>query len=54
MKLDYLCIGVQKSGTNSLINYMNHHPEIYMADGEPGFSGFLNPLPQSDSEPIYN
>lgn len=29
-KPTYLCIGVQKSGTTSLISYMNIHPEIYM------------------------
>ena len=28
-KCDYLCIGVQKSGTTSLINYLNSHPKLY-------------------------
>jgi hypothetical protein len=30
MKPNYICIGVQKGGTNSLINYLNLHPEIYV------------------------
>lgn len=30
MKPTFICIGVQKSGTTSLINYMNSNPEIYM------------------------
>jgi hypothetical protein len=34
MKPTYLCIGVQKGGTTSLINYLNIHPEIYMLFGE--------------------
>lgn len=34
MKPAFLCIGAQKSGTTSLIHYMNQHPEIYMAPGE--------------------
>ena len=29
MKPTYLCIGIQKAGTTSLINYLNYHPEIY-------------------------
>ena len=29
MKPTYLCIGIQKAGTTSLINYLNSHPEIY-------------------------
>ena len=33
----FLCIGVQKGGTTSFINYMNQHPEIYMCKGEPHF-----------------
>lgn len=27
-KIDYLCIGVQKSGTMSIINYLNLNPDI--------------------------
>jgi len=30
VKVNYLCIGVQKGGTTSLIHYMNQHPDIYM------------------------
>tara|TARA_B100000424_G_scaffold236520_1_gene201499 strand:+ start:2604 stop:3365 length:762 start_codon:yes stop_codon:yes gene_type:complete len=37
MKPNYLCIGVQKGGTTSLINYLNYHPEIYMMQGEMHF-----------------
>ena len=37
MKPNYLCIGVQKGGTTSLINYLNLHPEIYMERGEKHF-----------------
>lgn len=37
MKPTFLCIGVQKGGTTSLINYLNIHPEIYMRTGEPCF-----------------
>ena len=29
-QLNFLCIGIQKSGTTSLINYLNSHPQIYM------------------------
>lgn len=34
VKVNYICIGAQKSGTTSLINYLNLHPEIYMIDKE--------------------
>ena len=37
MKPNYLCIGAQKSGTYSLVHYMNQHPEIYMLSEEPHF-----------------
>jgi len=37
MKPNYICIGVQKGGTQSLINYLNFHPEIYMANREMHF-----------------
>ena len=33
-KPNFLCIGVQKSGTTSLIPYLNQHPDIYMHSGE--------------------
>lgn len=28
-KIDYLCIGVQKSVTTSIINYLNLNPDIF-------------------------
>ena len=34
MNPNYLCIGVQKSGTTSLINYLNYNPEIFMKNRE--------------------
>lgn len=34
MKPNYLCIGVQKAGTNSLINYLNYHPQIFACPSE--------------------
>jgi hypothetical protein len=37
MKPNYICIGVQKGGTTSLINYINLHPEIYMVNREMHF-----------------
>lgn len=42
MKPNYLCIGVQKGGTTSLINYLNLHPEIYMAGEKHFFSRRLS------------
>jgi len=30
MKVSFLCIGVQKAGTTSLINYLNQSPQIFM------------------------
>jgi hypothetical protein len=36
-KPDYICIGVQKGGTTSLIHYLNEHPEIFMVDHETHF-----------------
>ena len=32
--INYLCIGVAKSGTMSIINYLNFHPEIFCHQGE--------------------
>ena len=46
MKPNYICIGVQKGGTTSLINYLNLHPEIYMARGEKHF--FDRELPRGE------
>ena len=37
MKPNYICIGVQKGGTCSLIQYMNYHPKIYMHQEEKHF-----------------
>jgi hypothetical protein len=37
VKPTFLCIGVQKAGTSSLINYLNQHPAIFMQYGESHF-----------------
>jgi len=37
VKPTFLCIGVQKSGTTSLINYLSQHPDIYMKPTETHF-----------------
>ena len=37
MKPNFICIGVQKGGTTSLKEYLNLHPEIYMASREKHF-----------------
>ena len=37
MKPNYLVIGVQKSGTTSMIDYFNQHPQIFMVDDEVHF-----------------
>ena len=31
-KPNFICIGVQKAGTTSLIKYLNQHPKIYLQD----------------------
>ena len=36
-KVDYLCIGVQKAGTTSIINYLNLNPDIFCKQGETHF-----------------
>jgi len=36
-KPTFLCIGVQKSGTTSLINYLNQNDEIFMKKDESHF-----------------
>jgi hypothetical protein len=43
VKPNFLCIGVQKSGTTSLINYLNQHPEIFMQNNEPHFFDTTEP-----------
>lgn len=43
MKPTFLCIGVQKAGTSSLINYMNQHDEIFMKKGESHFFDTTDP-----------
>jgi hypothetical protein len=37
VKPTFLCIGVQKSGTSALINYLNQHPEIFIQQNEQHF-----------------
>ena len=34
MKPNFICIGTQKGGTGSLIEYLNIHPDIFMKPGE--------------------
>lgn len=34
MKPNFLCIGAQKAGTSSLKNYLNQHPDIFVAKKE--------------------
>lgn len=34
VKPTFLCIGVQKSGTTSLINYLSQHNDIFMCPKE--------------------
>jgi|UniRef100_A0A6C0CVL6 hypothetical protein len=36
-KIDYLCIGVAKAGTTSIINYLNLNPDIFCKEGETHF-----------------
>jgi len=43
VKPTFLCIGVQKSGTTSLINYLNQHPEIFIQECEPHFFDTTEP-----------
>jgi len=38
MRPNYICIGVQKSGTTSLIKYLNCHPDIYIVDDNPPYN----------------
>ena len=40
----FICIGVQKGGTTSFINYMNRHPEIYVANNELHFFDSVEPV----------
>lgn len=37
MKPSYICIGVQKAGTMSIINYLNLNPDIFCKQGETHF-----------------
>ncbi len=38
---DFIVIGAAKSGTTSLCDYLNHHPQIFMSDPkEPNFFSF--------------
>ena len=43
VKPTFLCIGVQKAGTTSLINYLNQHDEIFMKTGESHFFDTIEP-----------
>jgi hypothetical protein len=43
VKPTFLCIGVQKSGTTSLINYLNQNDEIFMKNGESHFFDTTEP-----------
>jgi hypothetical protein len=36
-KINYLCIGVQKAGTTSIINYLNLNPDIFCKEEESHF-----------------
>lgn len=36
-KPNYICVGVQKAGTTSLINYLNEHPDIFIKPTESHF-----------------
>ena len=49
-KPNYICIGVQKGGTSSLIEYLNHHPEIFMASRELHFFDKKCSRPYSNEE----
>ena len=37
VKPTFICVGVQKSGTCSLVDYLSSHPDIYMYNKEPHF-----------------
>ena len=50
MKPNYICIGVQKGGTSSLKNYLNLHPEIYMAREKHFFDRKLSDGELSDKD----
>ena len=43
VKPTFLCIGVQKSGTTSLINYLNQNNEIFIKTGESHFFDAIEP-----------
>lgn len=45
-KPTFLCIGVQKGGTTSIIHYMNQHPDIYMVNKELHFFDKFKPTPK--------
>jgi hypothetical protein len=42
-KPTFICIGVQKAGTTSLINYLNQNDEIFMKKGESHFFDTTEP-----------
>lgn len=43
VKPTFLCIGVQKAGTTSLINYLEQHPDIFMKKDELHFFDTTEP-----------
>jgi hypothetical protein len=49
VKPTFLCIGVQKSGTTSLINYLSQHKDIFIKSGE---SHFFDTTEPSETEII--
>jgi len=48
VKPTFLCIGVQKSGTTSLINYLNQCPDIFMKTSESHFFDKTNEPTETD------
>ena len=47
VKPTFLCIGVQKAGTTSLINYLSQHPDIFMKKRELHFFDKTDKLTKS-------
>jgi hypothetical protein len=43
MKPTFLCIGVQKAGTTSLIHYLSQHPDVFMKNGESHYFDTVEP-----------
>lgn len=51
VKPTFICIGVQKAGTTSLIYHLNQHPDVFMANGEPHF--FDTTIPTTSAITAY-